>query len=158
MRIAVAAFAVALAGPLAGPVAARAQGGMDMINGASAVKWAPAPEALPKGAEIAVLSGDPSKDGPYVLRLRLPANYQIPPHHHPTTENVTVLSGSFHAGMGDRVERAKARRFSAGGFAALPAQMNHYAWASTATVIQVHGQGPFEIVYVNPADDPRHAQ
>ena len=65
------------------------------------------PPSLPKGAMIAVLSGDPSKDGPFVVRLKMPANYQISAHHHPTTENVTVLSGSFHAGMGDKLDADK---------------------------------------------------
>jgi hypothetical protein len=127
---------------------------VDMTAGATAVKWGPAPPALPKGAQISVLSGDPSKAGPYVLRLKLPADYQIPAHHHPTVENVTVLSGNFHAGMGDKLDKTKAMLFSAGGFASMPAGMNHYAWASSATVLQVHGIGPFAIEYVNPADDP----
>lgn len=134
------------------------EGHPDLLAGPAAVKWGPAPPTLPRGAQLAVLSGDPSKDGPYVIRLKLPANYQIPAHHHPTAENVTVLSGSFHAGMGDKLNRTKAIAFKPGGFAALPANMNHYAWASRDTVVQVHGEGPFIIVYVNPADDPSTKQ
>ena len=84
--------------------------------------------------------------------------YQIPAHHHPTTENVTVLSGSFHAGMGDKLDAAKGQTFEPGGFASLPAGMNHYAWTTAETIVQVHGNGPFAIVYVNPADDPSKAQ
>ena len=151
MRIGLAALAVLLTGTV--PVFGQ-EGHADLLAGPAAAKWGPAPPTLPKGAQLAVLSGDPSKSGLYVIRLKLPANYQIPAHHHPTTENVTVLSGSFHAGMGDKLDRTKAVTFEPGGFAALPANMNHYAWASRDTVIQVHGEGPFAIVYVNPADDP----
>jgi anti-sigma factor ChrR (cupin superfamily) len=118
------------------------------------LKWGPAPEVLPKGAQLAVVSGDPSKDGPYVVRLKMPKGYQIPAHNHPTTENVTVISGNFHIGMGDKLDMKKGIVLTAGGYAEAPAKMNHYAWATDPTVVQVHGQGPFAITYVNPADDP----
>ena len=118
------------------------------------IKWGPAPNVLPAGAQIAVVSGDPSKDGLYVIRLKMPANYQIPAHNHPTTEYVTVLSGDFHLGMGDKLDRQKGRALQAGGFAEASAKMNHYAWTSSEAIVQVHGQGPFAITYVNPADDP----
>ncbi len=149
MRIALATFAVLLTGTL--PVFAQGSHA-DLLAGPAAVEGGPAP--LPKGAQLAVLSGDPSKTGLYVIRIKMPANYQIPAHHHPTAENVTVLSGSFHAGMGDKMDKSKAQAFETGGFAALPANMNHYAWAANDTVIQVHGEGPFAITYVNPTDDP----
>jgi quercetin dioxygenase-like cupin family protein len=100
------------------------------------------------------LSGDPSKDGLYVLRLKVPANYKIPAHNHPTAEYVTVISGKFRIGMGDKLDEKKGIELRAGGFGAAPAHMNHYAWASEDTVVQVHGQGPFAMTYVNPADDP----
>lgn len=151
MRIGLAALAVLLTGTL--PVFGQ-ESHADLLAAPAGVKWGPAPPTLPKGAQLAVLSGDPSKSGLYVIRLKLPANYQIPAHHHPTAENVTILSGSFHAGMGDKLDRTKAMTFEPGGFAALPANMNHYAWASRDTVVQVHGEGPFAVVYVNPADDP----
>ena len=151
MRMYLAALAVLLSGAL--PAAAQ-EGHVDLLAGPAAVKWGPAPQTLPKGAQLPVLSGDPSKAGLYVIRLKLPANYQIPAHHHPTAENVTVLSGSFHAGMGDKMDHSKAQAFEPGGFAALPANMNHYAWAARETIIQVHGEGPFAVTYVNPADDP----
>ncbi len=151
MRIALTALAVLLTGTL--PVFAQGTHA-DLLAGPAGVKWGPAPPTLPKGAQFAVLSGDPSKAGLYVIRLKMPANYQIPAHHHPTAENVTVLSGSFHAGMGDKMDKSKTQAFEPGGFAALPANMNHYAWTASNTVIQVHGEGPFAITYVNPADDP----
>lgn len=118
------------------------------------IKWGPAPPALPKGAQLAVLAGDPGANGPYVVRVKLPAGYQVPAHNHPTTENVTVLSGTFHIGMGDKLDKKHAQVLKVGGFFSMPAKMNHYAWASSAAVIQIHGDGPFAINYVNPADDP----
>jgi quercetin dioxygenase-like cupin family protein len=151
MRVIAIAFAVMIAAPL--PAWAQSSP-MALVNGPDMVKWGPVPPSFPKGAMIAVLSGDPFKDGAYVVRLKMPANYQIPAHHHPTTENVTVLSGSFHAGMGDKLDVHKGQTFEPGGFASLPAGMNHFAWATTETIVQVHGDGPFAIAYVNPADDP----
>jgi hypothetical protein len=76
------------------------------------LKWGPAPPALPKGAEITVLSGDPSKDGPYVLRLKMPSGYKVPAHNHPSTENLTVVSGNFHIGMGDKLPTSETGRLS----------------------------------------------
>jgi anti-sigma factor ChrR (cupin superfamily) len=121
---------------------------------AADLKWGVAPNVLPAGAQIAVVSGDPSKDGLYVVRLKMPAGYKIPAHNHPTTEYVTVLSGTFNIGMGDKLDPQKGIALRPGGFAEAAAKMNHYAWASDETVVQVHGQGPFSITYVDPADDP----
>jgi anti-sigma factor ChrR (cupin superfamily) len=127
---------------------------MKMPVNANDLKWGPAPAVLPKGAEATVISGDPFSDGPYVLRLKMPEGYKVPAHHHPTAEYVTVLSGNFHLGMGDKLDESKGMELTAGGYGEAPAMMNHYAWASSPVVIQVHGQGPFAITYVNPADDP----
>ncbi len=127
---------------------------MAMPMNAGDIKWGSAPNALPAGVQMAVVSGDPSKDTLYVIRLKMPANYEIPAHNHPTSEYVTVLSGDFHIGMGDKLDRQKGLALQAGGFAEASAKMNHYAWTSSETVVQIHGQGPFAITYVNPADDP----
>jgi hypothetical protein len=127
---------------------------MKMPMNGKDIKWGPAPPSLPKGAEFAVLSGDPGKDGPYVVRLKMPAGYKIPAHNHPTTENVTVVSGNFHIEMGDRLDEKKGIELTSGGYGEAPAKMNHYAWVTSPTIVQVHGQGPFAITYVNPADDP----
>jgi quercetin dioxygenase-like cupin family protein len=135
--------------------AAMAEG--TVLNG-DAVKWGDGPPFLPKGAQLAVVSGNPSGNGPYVVRAKLPPDYRIAAHHHPTAEYVTVLSGNFHLGMGDKLEPGKGQELRAGGFAEAPPGMNHYAWTSSETVIQIHGQGPLAIVYVNPADDPRKTQ
>ncbi len=121
-----------------------------------ALKWGAGPPALPPGAQIAVLAGDPSKDGPYVIRAKLPAGYKIAAHTHPTDENVTIISGTFHFGMGDKFDAKKGETLKAGGFFRAATGMQHYAWASAPTILQVHGMGPFAITYVNPADDPRN--
>jgi quercetin dioxygenase-like cupin family protein len=120
--------------------------------------WAPGPPFLPPGCQLAVLEGDPSQSGPFAVRLSMPDGYKIPAHSHPTTEHVTVISGEFHVGMGDKLDETKGTTLPAGSFGYLPAQMNHFAWAKGATVVQVHGEGPFAIRYVDPADDPRTAK
>jgi quercetin dioxygenase-like cupin family protein len=122
----------------------------------NALKWGPAPPGLPPGSQVAVVAGDPSKDGPYVIRAKLPSGYKIPPHFHPVAENVTVLSGTFHVGMGDTFDTKKGEALRAGGFFMADKEMHHYGWTSGPTVIQVHGIGPFAITYVNPNDDPRN--
>jgi ketosteroid isomerase-like protein len=126
-----------------------------VATNAAALKWGAGPDALPKGASMAVVAGDPSKSAPYVLRARVPAGYRIMPHWHPTDENVTVLDGTVAFGMGDSWDAAKMDSVSAGGLAVLPAEMRHSFLARTGATIQVHGMGPFAITYVNPADDPR---
>jgi anti-sigma factor ChrR (cupin superfamily) len=143
------AFILALAVLAASPSLAD-----NMPVNADGLTWGPAPPVLPEGAQIAILSGDPSKDGLYVLRLKMPANYKVPAHNHPTSEYVTVISGKFHIGMGDKLDEKNGVELRTGGFGEAPAHMNHYAWASEDTVVQVHGQGPFAITYVNPRDDP----
>ena len=120
-----------------------------------ALQWGPAPPALPKGAQMALLSGNPGEPGPFVLRVKLPAGYVIRPHWHPTDENLTVLSGEIKAGMGDTVDQKSIHTMAAGAFARMPANMRHYVVVDTDSVVQVHGTGPFTLTYVNPADDPR---
>lgn len=120
-------------------------------------KWGPAPPVFNPGAMMAVESGDPSQAGPFVIRLKVPAGYKVMPHWHPTDENVTVISGTFALGMGEKFDAATMKSLPAGGYALLPATMRHYAMAKTAAVVQVHGTGPFALTYVNPADDPSKA-
>jgi quercetin dioxygenase-like cupin family protein len=122
---------------------------------ADKVTWGPAPPALPAGAQISVLEGDPGQKGAVTLRLKFPANYTIPPHWHSMTERVTVLTGTLQVGMGDTLDRHRSQALQPGGFVSLPAQMHHYAWTATPTVIQVSLEGPFDIFYVNPSDDPQ---
>ena len=122
----------------------------------ASLKWMAGPPGLPKGSTFAVLSGDPAKEGLFTIRARMPAGYVIAPHHHPTDELLTVLSGQMAFGMGTKLDRAKAKSMAAGSYAVAAANMNHYVFVRTATTLQVTAQGPFAITYVNPADDPRH--
>jgi hypothetical protein len=119
-----------------------------------AMKWGDAPPVFAKGAKMAVLAGDPSKNDVFVVRLKMPDGYKIMPHWHPTREHVTVISGKFNIGMGEKFDSAKADAISAGGFAYMDAKMAHYAWSQGETVVQVEAMGPFALTYVNPADDP----
>ncbi len=102
-----------------------------------------APPSLPPGAQFAVLAGNPGSPGLYTIRLKMPSGYKIPPHTHPTAENVTVISGAMSFGMGDRFDESAGKKIKAGGFASMPAGMKHFGWASGPTVVQVHGAGPF---------------
>lgn len=122
-----------------------------------ALKWGPAPPFFPAGARFAVLQGDPSQAGVYTVRLEMPAGYTIRPHTHPTDEHVTVVSGALVLGMGDTVRTRGSHILTAGGFITAKAQVHHFAMARGKTVVQVHGEGPFAITYVNPKDDPRNA-
>jgi quercetin dioxygenase-like cupin family protein len=119
------------------------------------IEWKNGPAALPRGSQVAVLEGDPAKEGPFVMRLHFPAGYHIPPHTHPKTERVTVLSGALYLAMGDKLDRSSAQVLAAGTYGFWPAGMKHAAWADSETVIQLHGIGPWAITYLNPADDPR---
>ena len=124
---------------------------------APAVKWGPAPPFFPAGARFAVLQGDPGKTGVFTVRLEMPPGYTIRPHFHPTDEHVTVLTGTLVLGMGDSVRTRGAHALTAGGSITAKAQEHHFAVARGRTVVQVHGEGPFAITYVNPKDDPRNA-
>jgi quercetin dioxygenase-like cupin family protein len=119
------------------------------------IKWGPAPPGLPPGAQAAVLAGDPGKEGPFVLRAKLPAGYRVPPHWHPVDEHVTIISGTLQLGMGDKFDVGSMRALTAGSFAIAEKEMRHYVQAKGPTVIQVSAMGPFAITYVNQADDPR---
>jgi quercetin dioxygenase-like cupin family protein len=117
-----------------------------------AVQWAPAPEVLPPGAQIAVLEGNPGAAEEFTLRLKFPNGYKIPPHTHPTAENVTVLTGTFLAGMGQTFYESDLQSFRQNDFVTIPANHPHYAMARGETVVQVHGVGPFTLTYVNAAN------
>jgi len=131
-----------------------ANAGATLVN-ANEIKWGAAPPTLPAGAKLAVLNGDPGKPGPFVMRLMMPAGYVIAPHWHTLAEQLTVISGTFYIGMGDKTDRAEAHALTAGGFHYLPGTAHHYAFVKQATVVQVEGIGPFDINYLDPRDDPQ---
>lgn len=120
----------------------------------SDLKWTDVP-SLPPGAQIAVMEGPLSKPVPITARIKFPANYRLPAHHHPVIEHVTVISGTFHMGTGDKLDMTKTRALPPGGFAIMQPGTHHFAWTSEETIVQIHGVGPWGITYVNPAADPR---
>jgi anti-sigma factor ChrR (cupin superfamily) len=122
----------------------------------SEIKWKEGPPTLQKGAMVAVLEGDPAKEGPFVLRIKLPDGFKIAPHTHPKTERLTVISGTFFLGMGDKFDPKDGLEMPAGSFGSWKEGMKHFAWTKGETVIQLHGTGPWTIKYVNPDDDPRN--
>ena len=119
------------------------------------IRWTAAPPSFRRGAEAALLFGDPSKEGPFVLRLRFPDGYVIAPHRHPGAEILTVLSGTFALGAGEDASRGEVTRMPAGSFTAMPGGMAHFACAEGETVVQLNSTGPWSITYINPSDDPR---
>ena len=121
---------------------------------AADLKWSPVP-SLPKGAEIAVIEGPMNRAVPFTVRLRFPANYAIPPHTHPAVERVTVLSGTFHMGMGEKFSRAGTQAVRAGDLMIMQPGTVHYAWTDSETIVQLHGTGPWGVNYIDPNDDPR---
>jgi len=136
------------------PAAAKPAGKHVVVTGGD-IKWGPAPDSLPPGAQMAVIDGDPGKPAPFVIRAKFPDGYKVMPHYHPTDESITVLSGTFMAGMGDTWNDSSMTSLKAGDFAKMPKLMHHFAGSKGETIIQIHGTGPFAITYVNPKDDPR---
>jgi hypothetical protein len=120
------------------------------------IKWQEGPKSIPPGAKLAVLEGDPTKEGPFVMRLLLPDGYSIPPHTHPKVERLTVVSGTFNIAMGEKLDKKSGRKMPAGTFGFWAAGMKHFVWAEGETVVQLHGMGPWSIKYLNDADDPRN--
>jgi len=119
------------------------------------IQWTAGPPSLPPGAMAAVIEGDPKAAGLFTMRVKLPAGYKVPPHSHPADEHVTVISGKFSMGMGETFDESKAKVMPAGGFAVMMTGSPHFAMAPEDCIIQLHGQGPWGINYVNPEDDPR---
>lgn len=124
----------------------------------ASMEWKAGPAVIPAGAKMAVLEGDPTKEGWFVVRFQFPEGYHIPAHTHPKTERVTVISGALYLATGESLDRTTAKKLPAGSFGYWPAGMKHAAWSEGETVIQLHGVGPWQITYVNPADDPRNAK
>jgi anti-sigma factor ChrR (cupin superfamily) len=123
---------------------------------AAQLEWQPV-GSLPPGAKIAVIEGPMDQAVPFTVRAMLPANYRIPPHWHPATERVTVLSGVFHMGLGEVFDADSGHALGPGSVAIMEVGTRHYAWTEEETVIQLHGTGPWGIHYVNPEDDPRRS-
>lgn len=153
------AFTAALAGALLGiPVlgAAQAHHGMQVTT-SSALQWSPIqPPGFDAGMEIAVINGDPAvADKPYTLRLRFKDGYRFPAHYHPKAENLTVVSGTLLLSMGTAASE-KLTAYAPGDFVHIPPKVPHYGGAKGSTVIQLHGEGPFDIILAKPAASGGH--
>ena len=119
------------------------------------IKWQPGPSSLLPGTKMAILEGDPSKEGLFTMRLWLPDEFVVAPHWHTQIEHVTVIAGILNFGMGEMFDRAATKPMTAGSFGFWPPGMRHFAWTKGETVLQLHGRGPWTVTYVNPSDDPR---
>ncbi len=138
----------------ASTASAQGQGPMALFP-ATELTWKDGPPSLPKGAQMVVLEGDPGQPGMFTMRLRFPDGFTVAPHWHTQTEHATVIAGVLHLGMGERFDRSAARKLVAVSFGYWPAGTRHFAWAEGETILQLHGQGPWTITYVNAGDDPR---
>jgi hypothetical protein len=142
---------------------APSEGGQHTATGPSihrpeTLVWTDAPASLPPGAKVVVLEGDPTREGPFVMRMKFPDGYRVLPHTHPKPERVTVLAGTLHIGMGATFDGAKCEAMRVTTYGTWPAGMKHFGWFQGETIIQLHGDGPWAVEYVNPADDPRNAK
>lgn len=140
---------------LAAVMSAVAQTNNEPTNAAD-LQWGPGPDFLPPGAQMVILDGNPAEAKQLTLRLKFPAGYELPAHWHPTQENVTVLSGTIYAGMGDKLDKSKGTALTPGGYIAIPATMHHFLWTEGEAIVQVDLIGPFAITYVDPTTDPRN--
>lgn len=154
MKRGLAALAITLALVCLGAPTAWAQANTHMMVTPGELTWTAVP-SLPAGAQLAVIEGPLNEAAPFTIRLKLPANYEIPAHWHPAIEHVTVTSGTFHMGMGDKLDRSKTKALPIGSVAIMQPKTHHFAWTGEETIIQVHGVGPWAINSVDPADDPR---
>jgi quercetin dioxygenase-like cupin family protein len=147
-------------GPAATNVAATAAPAAEELHHTvvpgDSLTWGPAPPSLPAGAQAAALLGSPGKEGPFVLRLKFPAGFIVPPHRHSKDEFVVVLSGSVTINSGEKVNEDDLRGLPPGSFFHLPAGMAHYLWSEKETIVQLQGMGPFDVKYIDPKDDPRN--
>jgi len=138
--------ALIAAAPAAKPTAAPAE-----------LKWMDAPPMLPPGAQMAVVKGNPGAKGPFTIHIKMPPTYAVPAHWHPTDEKVTLVSGKLAYGMSDRLNRANATGLAVGETVVMKAKMNHWVLTADGAEVEVSAMGPFQITYVNAADDPRNA-
>jgi quercetin dioxygenase-like cupin family protein len=119
------------------------------------LKWMDGPPGLPSGAQFAVVSGDPGKKGDFTVQIKMPADYAVPAHWHPSDEHLTILSGKLNYGMSDKLDKAKAKPLPKGGKVTMKAKHNHWVFTNGGATIQLTAMGPFAITYVDPKDDPR---
>lgn len=118
------------------------------------IKWADAPSIGP-GAKTAVIDGDPKSSGPFVMRLKVPPKTEIKVHTHPADENVTVLSGTLYFAAGDKFDTKTAKSFGPGSYFSIAKGKPMFAYTrDKEAVLQLHGNGPWGLTYLDPADGP----
>lgn len=132
-----------------------AQRGAMPIYDPATLQWKDGPGSLAAGSKVVVLEGDPTKEGLFTMRLRLPDGFVVAPHYHTGVEHVTVLSGTLNFAMGEKFDKSATTPMTAGTFGYWAPGMRHFAWTTGETILQLHGLGPWTVTYVNPADDPR---
>ena len=119
------------------------------------IDWKPFP-AFPPSVRLAVVVGQPSEPGPYVIRVKVPSGVKLMPHRHPEDRIYTVMSGVFYIGLGDRFDGDKVEAYPPGSVIVLPGNTWHFHWAKSGEyVTQVTAIGPLGLEYLDPADDPR---
>lgn len=119
------------------------------------ISWVEGRPSLPPGAKLAVLEGDPTQEGIFTIRVKAPDGYKIAPHWHAAFEHVTVMSGVFQVGMGEKFDETKLHSVPAGGFSYMAPGMKHFASVKGETIVQIHAMGPWQLYYVNASDDSR---
>jgi hypothetical protein len=112
------------------------------------VEWKDAPPTMPAGTKMAILEGDPKHEGMFTIRVKLPANAKVMPHFHPAPERVTVIWGEARLGFGDKFDTKKTKSFPAGSFYINPPDVHHYLYFPRTTILQITGQGPWELHYL----------
>jgi quercetin dioxygenase-like cupin family protein len=121
------------------------------------IEWMPFPP-FPPSARLAIVVGQPSEPGPYVIRVKVPSGVKLMPHHHPEDRVYTVISGVFYIGRGERFVSEKLEAYPPGAVIVLPGGTPHFHWAKSGQyVTQVTGIGPLGLEYLDPSDDPRNA-
>ena len=154
IRLSTLALALAALGPTAAWAEDPSHADQIMVLPAD-LKWEDAKSNPQPGAKIAVIEGPPNEAVPFTFRVKFPADYKLPAHWHPVLEHVTVISGTLNLGTGDKFDKEKTKALTPGSVAIIQPKTKHFSWTSEETVVQTHGVGPHDIIYVNPEDDPR---
>jgi quercetin dioxygenase-like cupin family protein len=153
MRNAVLSLGVVALIVLAGPAAIAQQHDQLATMSPDQMKWADGPPTIP-GSKAAVISGNPREAGLFTMRLFLPAGSRVAPHIHGAVEHLTVMYGTFNIGHGQKFDVEKLKALPAGSFVVIPQGHPHFVLVREPTMVQLHGQGPWTITYVDPSDDP----
>jgi quercetin dioxygenase-like cupin family protein len=121
------------------------------------INWQPFP-AFPPSVRLAVIVGNPSEPGPYLIRVKAPGGTKLMPHKHSEDRIYTVMSGVFYIGLGEKFDGDKVKAYPPGSVIVLPSDTAHFHWAKSGEYItQITAIGPLGLEYINSQDDPRKA-